>query len=409
MIIGLYAQDQQKKISLTETNYDSIREAYIIEKFEKNKCLRDSVRIQLQSIKADSTFSLNISNYYFKEMPDLSGFTGLKSIKADANLIKIIEKKHFRSDSLSRLKITVNQINKINFPRSKSIKHIDLSSNNLKRIPHSIRKLKNLEVLTLSNNQIRRIPGFVRRLKNLKEIDLSGNKIELNKSSVRRIKNIENVLLGNNNIEQLPENIAKMINVKRLNLAGNELSDLPSGFAKLKNLEQIIFYKNKFTQIPSQIFELNGLTELDFYYNMITEIPDGVGNLIKLEQLFLSHNNISLLNDTIRQLKQLRYLFIHHNELVMIPAWIVDLQDLERLDVGYNNIFEIPDLSELNKLTDLDLQSNNIENFPWSILDNEGLTLFLVNDNPLILTMDEKEGLKVVTQEYEKRGLRFSF
>ncbi|PLX04891.1 MAG: hypothetical protein C0595_01530 [Marinilabiliales bacterium] len=409
LIFGnIYAQDVLD-FRKSKHEIDSIRNAYFLKRIEAKSADRDSIRLLLINKNPDSLSYLYLNNYYFDELPDLSKFNRLKTIKATNNLFEKLDKKSLKSDSLKKLILEANNLRRIKFPRNSNLRSLNLSSNEFKRIPRSIRKLKNLEVLTITNNNIKRIPRFIKRMDKLKELDLSGNNIKLSKSSVKRLSNIEVILLIGNNLECLPENIGDLKSAKKINLAKNSISDLPSSFSKLSELNHIIFYKNNFSRIPPVIFKLTKLRELDFYYNNIDTIPDDIGNLKELRQLFLSYNKIKYLPSSLQNMDSLKYIYMHHNQLIMMPKWMSNMKSLQRIDFSYNNLFELADFSSLNNLVDLDLHSNNIERFPWETLELKNIKLFLIRDNPLILTQEEKLFLDNRRKSKEKIGEKFDF
>jgi hypothetical protein len=55
-------------------------------------------------------------------------------------------------------------------------------------------------------------------------------------------------------------------------------------------------------------------------------------------------------------------------------------------------------------LTDLDLQENLIEKFPWELLEKEGMQLLLLKNNEFRLGKDEKETLTKTIEQLKKRG-----
>ncbi|MBU3928012.1 MAG: hypothetical protein KKB74_09410 [Bacteroidetes bacterium] len=109
--------------------------------------------------------------------------------------------------------------------------------------------------------------------------------------------------------------------------------------------------------------------------------------------------------DTIRNLKDLTFLYVHHNQIAYIPQWINTLSNIEILDISYNQLFEIPDLSVMPALNEIDIQSNQIAYFPWTLLEKPNLKFLIVKDNPFILSKQEVKQLEKLTEELQTRGV----
>ncbi|MEJ2594458.1 MAG: leucine-rich repeat domain-containing protein [bacterium] len=384
----------QKEQKTQENNIDTAYQAYLMnlkkEAVKKRKILIE----EWENAHIDSVHIVHFSKLYFEKVPDISRFTNLKIIEGGNNQIKVLPKSTFISDSLVKIVFSDNEIKRVRFRPSAKITSVNLSNNKLKRIPGSIRKLKQLKYLDLSGNRLKRIPRFLKKLDSLKEITLNYNRIKLKRKSVRYLAHVNNILLAGNNLTVLPENIDELAAARKLNFSINELSGLPASFANLDSLTSVIFYKNQFNEIPPEIFALKKLGELDFYYNKINEIPDEIGDLTNLEQLFLSYNTISKFPESLGRLKGLRYLYLHHNELVIVPEWITHLTSLERLDLSYNRIISLPDLSEMASLSEVDLQENQLGYFPWALLEKENLRILILRNNPFILDENERKFLE---------------
>jgi Leucine-rich repeat (LRR) protein len=177
----------------------------------------------------------------------------------------------------------------------------------------------------------------------------------------------------------------------------------------LQNLESILFYKNNFDTIPADIFELASLTELDFYYNSIEEIPAEIDRLEKLKMLYISYNQISVIPESLKDISSLQKLYIHHNQLIGLPPWIVNFKNLEILDVGYNKLAVLPDFSPAISLTEVDVQSNNLSEVPWSILNLPKLDRVFLKDNPFELSEEESIEFKELVESLMEKGVRVSF
>lgn len=391
VFFSIIAQDVQK---INSNKIDTVYQDYLLKM--KNEAIerRKLLLIEWENTNFDTVYNLNFGNLYFEKVPDISRFRNLKVIEGGNNQIRILPMSTFKSDSLVKINFSDNEIKRVKFKSNTNITSVILSNNRLKRIPRSIRKLKQLRILDLSDNQLKKIPRFLLKLDSLQEITLNYNRIKLTKRSFRYLAKVNTILIAGNKLTALPENIDELAAARKLNFSKNELSALPTAFAKLDSLTSVIFYKNQFTEMPSELYKLKKLGELDFYYNQINEIPDEIGDLTNLKQLFLSYNNISTLPESLIGLKKLKYLYLHHNNLVIIPEWITQLSGLDRLDLSYNKIVTLPYLSQIASLTEVDLQENQLDYFPWDLLEKENLKVLVVRNNPFILDENERKFLK---------------
>jgi len=353
----------------------------------------------------DTIKELSLTRMGFTEWPDITCFDSINKLVASGNTLNSMSLDLSNYPRLKSIALSNNKTQRIKFTRNDSVVSLSLSDNELKRIPRSIRKLRNLKVLVLSNNHIKRIPHWLKRMSALEEIDLNYNQLKLTQASVRRLQNLHILQLGSNQITELPKNIGSLHRVKKLNLGKNQLSGVPASFVQLDSLNTLIFYSNKFRNIPLVITQLKQLAELDYYYNELETVPPELGNMSQLKRLYLAFNQLETLPDTLRNLKQLRYFYVHHNLLGYIPNWITQFQQMEILDISYNNLFEIPDFSTMPALYELDIQHNEIAWFPWTLLEKPNLKLLLAKDNPFILDQEQKAQLKMLTTELSKNGV----
>lgn len=106
-----------------------------------------------------------------------------------------------------------------------SNKIIDLSNQNLEKIPNSIFTKTDTEELDVSNNSITgAIQGEIRFLSKLKKLDASNNLMTGVPAEVGQLQNLEVLDLSNNNLTGLPYELGNLKNLKVLNLSGNQYS-----------------------------------------------------------------------------------------------------------------------------------------------------------------------------------------
>lgn len=402
------AQDIRDSIIITEK--------FEILRFSKNEdSLQTVQRIEklnaLYQQNPDTVRKINLSNLGIYEFPDLQAFRKIRSIHLNKNKLQKICKSDWpEADSLRTIVLSNNRLKRVKFKKNASIKTLDLSENELTRIPCSIKHLDSLAFLDLSKNKIKRIPNFIKRMKNLKELKLNYNQlVKLNRRDIKKLKNLESIQLGDNQLTSLPENIHLLSKVKSLNLGINKLSVLPPTFAQLKTLEHLVFYRNEFDSLPPEIWELKNLKEIDFYHNHIRQIPEGIAQLDKLEQLYLAYNQLDRIPDTLMSLKNLKALYLHHNQIIMIPRSIVLLQEIQYLDLGYNRIFDFPDLSGMKHLLEIDLQENSLSEIPYELLENEHLRRIYLMGNPFVMTKEERAEMEKLREELLEIDIRLFF
>lgn len=125
---------------------------------------------------------------------------------------------YFEQDENMKLNKFYNQM--IN-----SLKLIDLSNNNLTKIPNFLYSMKSLKKIILNGNQIEKIPTELVNNKKLNLILPNENDIEEDRDLV---DNLEIIELNNNKLEQLPETFFQYFkNLKQIQIFNNPLKEPP--------------------------------------------------------------------------------------------------------------------------------------------------------------------------------------
>ncbi|MCS6904788.1 MAG: leucine-rich repeat domain-containing protein [Bacteroidia bacterium] len=101
---------------------------------------------------------------------------------------------------------------------------LDLSQQQLKKIPPEVFLFPNLQELNLSENQISELPPTISQLKNLRYLNLYKNKLRTIPAEIVELRKLEVLLLGKNRIELLPSSIRGLKKLVYLDVSGNNLS-----------------------------------------------------------------------------------------------------------------------------------------------------------------------------------------
>jgi Leucine-rich repeat (LRR) protein len=102
---------------------------------------------------------------------------------------------------------------------------LDLSNQQLKKIPEQTFQQINLEELNVSNNQLTgSIQAEIRYLQNLKVLNASNNLMTGVPAEIGRLPNLQTLDLSNNQLTGLPFELGNLKNLKTLNISGNNYS-----------------------------------------------------------------------------------------------------------------------------------------------------------------------------------------
>lgn len=63
----------------------------------------------------------------------------------------------------------------------------------------------------------------------------------------------------------------------------------------------------------------------------------------------------------------------------------------------------------MKNLKEIDLQENNLSEFPYDLLENKNLTHIHLNGNTFVMTKEEREEMEKFREELLKKGVRFYF
>ncbi|CAH2040712.1 unnamed protein product, partial [Iphiclides podalirius] len=212
--------------------------------------------------------------------------------------------------ALTSVDLSDNRLRNIldNLIISPSIERLDLSNNDLSRVPTnclSHAAAANLVELDLSGNTIPAvsITDLVQRFRSLAWLDLSNNHlVRVEGGSFGALPKLRWLDLSNNSPFNPSERVNTMFKglerrLSHLGLKNVSLTSIPSmSLSKLKSLD--LSYNNLPSISPETTANLTRLRALDLSYNDFTKVPEATHSLTNLRWLSLSGNPITALRNT---------------------------------------------------------------------------------------------------------------
>ncbi|MCH9625271.1 MAG: E3 ubiquitin-protein ligase SlrP [Chlamydiales bacterium] len=297
------------------------------------------------------------------------------------------------SDSCDRKKLDLSGLDLSELPNifgyqiaSQKIDSLDLSNNQLTRLPKNLENLLHLKQLTAWGNQLASLPTSIGNLDQLSRLDVSNNQLITLPDEFCELRKIKYVDISNNQLTALPKRLGDLSQLKELNLADNQLTALPKSFGDLSHLKELNLANNQLTALPKRFETLSQLQELNLANNALTSLPNNLGDLTKLSILDLSNNQLTLL-----------------------PKSLKDLAELSELDLAHNQLRALPeDLTLLTQLMVLDLEGNHsLIGLPNTILDLSADCSIELTDTGLSDEICTR--LQLAEEDEEYQGPSFSF
>gem|GEM_PF-115739 len=226
-------------------------------------------------------------------------------------------------------------------------------------------------------------------------LDLRGQSLLSIPAEIQSATHLQRIMLNNNAIQHLPAWLNDLhelqfivLNINPLQSVG-DIQGLVLDWGVWRRLqpkaEQVagLWLRWEDDAIIHELMQLPNLRWLDLSEQRLRQLPTPVVRLKELQVLSLCNNSLNRLQD-ITQLQNLTQLNLNHNHLSQLPAEITTLQNLTWLDLSFNSLNQLPaEMATLQNLTRLDLSDNNLNQLPAEITALQNLTGLNLSHNGL--------------------------
>uniref|UniRef100_A0A8D0HF13 Leucine-rich repeat-containing protein 40 n=1 Tax=Sphenodon punctatus TaxID=8508 RepID=A0A8D0HF13_SPHPU len=362
-----------------------------------------------------SLVRLNLSYNQLRSLPaEISAMKSLKQLDCTKNYLEVIpselasmaylEQLYLRKNKLrylpefpsckllKELHIGENQIEMLSAEHLKhlnSISVLELRDNKLKSLPDEITLLRGLERLDLSNNDISRLPYALGNLPQLQFLALDGNPLRairrdiLQKGTQELLKYLRSKIkddvtslneehpvtamtlpsqsrinmhaiatlklldYSEKRASEIPDEVFNAVGsnlITAVNFSKNQLNEIPARIVELKeSICDINFGFNKLISVSLELCMLHRLTHLDLRNNFLTSLPDEMEALTRLQIINLSFNRFTIFPDVLYHMPTLETILLSNNQVGSLdPLQLKKMETLGTLDVQNNDLLQVP-------------------------------------------------------------------
>ncbi len=268
--------------------------------------------------------------------------------------------------------------------RLKNLWEFQLGGTDIHKFPLVVLSLKKLGSLVFETVPISTIPSDIASLNKMTRLRLSRTRVKDLPAEMLQMSQMAQLELCNNGMETISPVIYHLTNLTLLDMSGNNISQVDPALSNLRMLTSLNLNDNKLTELPPELTELKELTWLSLNNNMLTELPKGMKNLTRLTSLSLQNNKFTVFPEEVCELRELKYLYMNHNQITWLPNQIGLLVNLVQLWMKDCQLKNIPkEIGLLKKLEHLDLSRNKLETLPVELTKLRWWVVYKTNGNYL--------------------------
>jgi hypothetical protein len=159
------------------------------------------------------------------------------------------------------------------FDLADSLEVLNLSGNQLSRLPADLPRLHRLKVLFCSDNLFTDVPDVLGDCAQLEMVGFKANQIRHVPAAALPAQ-LRWLILSDNQVSELPNELSQRPRLQKLMLAGNRLEALPKSLGACANLQLLRIAANRFERLPDWLLELPQLAWLAYAGNPVSDVAE---------------------------------------------------------------------------------------------------------------------------------------
>ncbi|XP_055497878.1 leucine-rich repeat-containing protein 40 [Leucoraja erinacea] len=364
--------------------------------------------------------------------PDISKMTSLKFLDMTHNELECVPSELAALVSLEQLYLRHNRLRHLpEFPSCKYLKELYVGNNQIEYLgSEHLQPLSAISVLELRDNKLKSLPDEVLLLQGLERLDLTNNDICNLPYKLGNLPKLKSLLLEGNPLRSIRRDIInggtqellKYLRSRMEEQADGEGDSGPGTAMTFPSESNTIVYNigtqkmleysdKKATVVPDEIFNASDgvpIGSVNLSKNLLTAVPSRITELkATVTDVNLGFNKLGSISLELCTLEHLLHLDLRNNLLTSLPMEMKRLQRLQTVILSVNRFKEFPDalyhipaletillsnnqvgaidsvqLMQLNRLTTLDMQNNDLMHVPPELGNCINLRSLLLEGNP---------------------------
>ncbi|XP_072006910.1 leucine-rich repeat-containing protein 2 isoform X2 [Engystomops pustulosus] len=186
--------------------------------------------------------------------------------------------------------------------------------------------------------------------------------------------------------QELPDYLKEQTYLKEWHINKTLIHTIPDYIQTFEDMNVLDMSQNKISSLPPEIGCLRNLRELNLSFNNLKNIPPELGDCENLLKLDLSGNlELSELPFELSNLKKVTFVDLSANKFSSIPICVLRMSNLQWLDISSNNLKDLPqDIDRLEGLETLLMQKNAMTYLPIELANLSNLKLLVVSGDNLV-------------------------